>query len=228
MKQNPFAPKGSPEARIAPPPGAASREAASVGADTAPKGSPEARIAPPRGAASREAASVGADISRLMDGEVDDAEFERCVAELRSGEAMEAWVCYHVIGDSLRGAHGVSAGFASRFHSALAAEPTVLAPPRERIRASQPATFAWAVAATLAAVTVVGYTAFSMVDVPPTAIAKAREAATMRAGQVRPPADVASEYLLAHQEFSPAMVIQSGAPYLRSATATAVEPSRKP
>jgi sigma-E factor negative regulatory protein RseA len=166
-------------------------------------------------------------ISRLMDGEVDDAEFERCVAELRSGEAMETWMCYHVIGDSLRGAHGISAHFSARFRTALAAEPTVLAPQRERIRASQPATFAWAVAASIAAATVVGWTAFSMVDVPPNAIAKAREASTMRAAQVKPQADVASEYLLAHQEFSPAMVIQSGAPYLRAATATAIEPQQK-
>jgi hypothetical protein len=62
----------------------------------------------------------------------------------------------------------------------------------------------------------------------PNAIAKAREASTIRAAQARPQADVASEYLLAHQEFSPAMAIQSGAPYLRAATATAIEPQPKP
>jgi sigma-E factor negative regulatory protein RseA len=171
---------------------------------------------------------AGVNISCLMDGEVDDAEFELCVAELRTREARQTWICYHVIGDSLRGAHGISRGFTERFSAALAAEPTVLAPPRERVRASQPAGFAWAVAATIAAVTVVGWTAFSMVDVPPNAIAKAREAATMRAAQVRPPADVASEYLLAHQEFSPAMSFRSGAPYLRSATATSMAPAPKP
>ena len=186
----------------------------------APKGRPDAP-------------SAGADISRLMDGEVDDAEFDRCVVALRSGEAMEAWMCYHVIGDSLRSAHGISAHgvstqFSARFRAALAAEPTVLAPPKERARTSQPATFAWAVAATVAAVTVVGWTAFSMVDVPPTAIAKAREAASVRAAQVKPQADVASEYLLAHQEFSPAMAIQGGAPYLRAATATLAEPQPRP
>ena len=192
----------------------------------APNGSPEARIAAPPGAASE--ASVRANISRLMDGEVDDAEFERCVVELRAGEAMATWTCYHVIGDALRGtqpiaAHAVSTQLSARLRSALAAEPTVLAPPR--VRKSEPATFAWAVAATIAAVTVVGWTAFSMVDVPPNAIAKARETATVRAAQVKPQADVASEYLLAHQEFSPAMAIQS-APYLRAATATALEPAR--
>jgi len=199
----------------------------------APEGLPAARRPTPSGAVNGEATSMGANISRLMDGEVDDVEFERCVKELRSGEAMEAWMCYHVIGDSLRGAHGisaqgVSAQFSARFRTALAAEPTVLAPARERIRSSQPATFAWAVAATIAAVTVVGWTAFSMVDVPPTAVAKAREAASVRAAQVRPQVDVASEYLLAHQEFSPSMAIQGGAPYLRAATATSVEPSPKP
>src|SRR5690349_21643609 len=104
--------------------------------------------------------NVGANISRLMDGEVDGAEFERCVVELRGGEAMQTWMCYHVIGDSLRGSHGISSGFSARFRTALAAEPTVLAPQqRERAR-SQPATFAWAVAASIAAVTVVGWTAF--------------------------------------------------------------------
>ena len=161
-------------------------------------------------------------ISRLMDGEIDDAEFERCVAELKSEEAMGTWICYHVIGDQLRGSRCMSKHFSVRFKAVLAAEPTVLAPPPPRVR-TQPATFAWAVAATMAAVTVVGYTAFSMVEVPPTGVAKAREATTVRA-QARAPADVPTEYLLAHQEYSPAMAIQGGGPYLRAATATAAEP----
>jgi len=163
-------------------------------------------------------------ISRLMDGELDEAEFERCCAQLKSQDAMAVWTSYHVIGDHLRGtpvgkAHG--AAFTARVSAALAAEPTVLAPPPPRAKGAQPATFAWAVAATLAAVTVVGWTAFSMVDVPPTAIAKAREAATVRAASVGAPAsDGPNEYLLAHQEYSPLALQGSGA-YLRSAAATA-------
>ena len=46
-------------------------------------------------------------ISRLMDGELGDDEFERCIGSLKSDDAMQTWVCYHVIGDQLRGAHGV-------------------------------------------------------------------------------------------------------------------------
>jgi sigma-E factor negative regulatory protein RseA len=168
-------------------------------------------------------------ISRLMDGEVDPAEFERLCVELKSPEALGTWVCYHVIGDQLRGAHAVTPHFATRFCAALAAEPTVLAPPHfsqqpHHGRAAQVATVAWAAAATLAAVTVVGWTAFSMVDAPPTAVAKAREATTVRAAQIKPPADIPADYLLAHEEYSPSMVIQGGAPYLRAVAVTGNEP----
>mgnify|MGYP003694233269 CR=1 FL=1 len=70
-------------------------------------------------------------ISRLMDGELDDVEFERCCDELKADGAMQAWVCYHVIGDQLRGAHGVSRrdspracrGAGGRAHGARACPP---------------------------------------------------------------------------------------------------------
>jgi sigma-E factor negative regulatory protein RseA len=164
-------------------------------------------------------------ISRLMDGELDDVEFERLCAELKTDGALQTWVCYHAIGDHLRGTHGVAPGFARRFAATLAAEPTVLAPAAGRAsRQSAPATFAWAVAATLAAVTVVGWTAFSMVDAPPLAVAKAREASTVRVAQVKPAGDVPSEYLVAHQEYSPASAIQGGGTYLRAAAASGLPP----
>jgi len=167
-------------------------------------------------------------ISRLMDGEVDTQEFERICAELKTPDALETWVCYHVIGDQLRGARGVSARFSTRFCAALATEPTVLAPQSTRSgqhgRTAQVATAAWAVAATLAAVTVVGWTAFSMVDAPPTAVARAREAATVRAAQVKPAGDIPADYLIAHQEYSPSMVAQSAGPYLRAVAVAGSEP----
>lgn len=163
-------------------------------------------------------------ISRLMDGEVDYTELERCCVELKSNDAVVTWVCYHVIGDHLRGSGGHSPRLAARVRAALAAEPTVLAPPSRVHAPAQPATFAWAVAATLAAVTVVGWTAFSMVEAPPNAVAKAREAATVRAAQVKPPADVPADYLVAHQEYSPAAVIQGSGSMLRAVATTPPEP----
>ena len=137
-------------------------------------------------------------ISRLMDGEVDDA---RIRALLRGAEVAEArcsaWVCYHVIGDQLRGAHGVSRGV----RRALLPRRWRPSPRCSRLarrtapRTAQAATFAWAVAATLAAVTVVGWTAFSMVDV---AAHRRRQGArgghgARRAGQAA--GDVPADYL---------------------------------
>lgn len=163
-------------------------------------------------------------ISRLMDGEVDPQEFDRICGEMTSPDAMSTWACYHVIGDQLRGARGVSPRLTTRFCAALAAEPTVLAPGAQRGRPAKVATAAWAVAATLAAVTVVGWTAFSMVDTPPTAIAKAREAATVRAAQLKPLTDLPADYLIAHQEYSPSVAIQGMGPYLRAVAVTGNEP----
>jgi sigma-E factor negative regulatory protein RseA len=167
-------------------------------------------------------------ISRLMDGEVEPQEFDRICGEMKAPDAMATWVCYHVIGDQLRGAHGVSTRFSTRFCALLAAEPTVLAPQSAsaaaRGRTTQVATAAWAVAATLAAVTVVGWTAFSMVDAPPTAVARAREAATVRAAQAKPLPDLPSDYLIAHQEYSPSTAIQGMGPYMRAVAVTGNEP----
>ncbi len=168
-------------------------------------------------------------ISRLMDGEVESVEFEQICGAMKSPDALRTWACYHMIGDHLRGSRGQGARdpspqFAERICLALSAEPTILAPASSRPRSTQVATMAWAVAATLAAVTVVGWTAFSLVDAPPTAVARAREAATVRAAQVKPAGDVPPDYLIAHQEYSPSMVGQGAGPYMRAVVVTGSEP----
>lgn len=157
------------------------------------------------------------DISRLMDGEGDDAAAERVCRGAADGKSLATWACYHVIGDALRGSTTPTPGFAARFAAKLAAEPAVLAPQR---RVTHPATWAWAAAATVAAVTVVGMTALSLTESPATAIAKAREAASVRADQVRPQA-LPADYLLAHQEYSPATAMQGVGPYVRAVAAPA-------
>jgi sigma-E factor negative regulatory protein RseA len=158
-------------------------------------------------------------ISRLMDGEVDAQEMDAVCATLASDAAMAVWSCYHTIGDALRGETAVTRSVVPAVARQLAHEPTVVAP---RIRAtapSGPAAWLWAVAATLAAVTVVGYTAYSMIDEAPAGFAKAREAGTMSAAQIRA-LTVPADYLLAHQEYAPANALQSVGPYLRDAAAT--------
>jgi sigma-E factor negative regulatory protein RseA len=161
-------------------------------------------------------------ISRLMDGEVEDTEVEIVCGQLQRPDAVATWVCYHVIGDTLRGGATVTPGFADRFAARFASEPTVIAPGAQR---SRPLPVAWAVAASVAAVSVVGWIAYVTFDTSPTAIAKAREAATVRAAQVRPPA-VPLDYLLAHREYSPTAPIEGIGPGLR--TASAINPVIRP
>lgn len=157
------------------------------------------------------------DLSRLMDGDLDDDEAGRVIGECRHAGALEAWRCYQVIGDTLRGAPPGRPGFEARMAAALAAEPTVLAPRR---RQHPVATWAWAAAASVAAVTVVGWTALSLTESPGTAIAKAREAGAITRVDVRPQA-LPQDYVLVHQEYSPATALQGVSPYLRAVAAPA-------
>jgi sigma-E factor negative regulatory protein RseA len=149
-----------------------------------------------------------------MDGDVETSELDIVCGGLNRPDTMTAWACYHMIGDALRGSETICAGFSDRFAERFAAEPTVLAP--QRRAAPDVATWAWGAAATLAAVTVVGWTAMSLVGETPAAVAKAGEASAVRAARVRP-STVPADYLLAHQEYSPAATIQGGGPYMRAA-----------
>ncbi len=158
---------------------------------------------------------MGEDISRLMDGELEGAEVDHACSRLRQPDAMATWVCYHVIGDALRGSASPSPGFSRRFAATLAAEPTVLAPRRQP---SRPATYAWAAAAGVAAVSLVGWVAFGTMQAEPPALARAGDAGSVRVGQMRPNV-IPAEYMMAHQEFSPTTQIQGVGPNFRSAVA---------
>jgi negative regulator of sigma E activity len=110
------------------------------------------------------------EVSLLVDGELDADRVERVCRGLRAPAAVETWVCYHVIGDALRGQCKPIGGFAARFAAKLEGEPTVLAPQRAR---PAPAAVALAIAATVAAVGVVGWIALTTMPAPTEAIATA-------------------------------------------------------
>jgi len=155
------------------------------------------------------------EISLFMDGELDAERVEGVCAGMRDADGVSTWVCYHVIGDALRGSGAGGPGFSTRFQKLLADEPTVLAPPRQR---TAPTAVAWAAAATVAAVSVVGWVALTTMSAPPTAVATAKRAAVIRAADARPVVD--NEYLLVHQEYSPTVAIQGVRPYLRAVAAS--------
>jgi sigma-E factor negative regulatory protein RseA len=163
-------------------------------------------------------------ISELMDDELDDLQARQQWQRLKQdGGLVECWHTFHLIGDALRGESGLSQDFTRRMASRLAQEPTVLAP--RRSPAKRAMTYALSAAASLSAVALVGWVAFSnnpalapsevaQAPTPPAATAPAEQLASV------PSDGKMNEYLMAHQEFSPSTTLQGVAPYIRSVSTT--------
>ena len=153
-------------------------------------------------------------ISALMDGELEGRAAEEAIESLRGeGEALESWRMYHLISDGMRDSRLLSAGLTARVSERLAAEPTVLAP--GRLPGRTPAQrFAYAAAASVAAIGLVSWLAFGpQQQVAKEPIAKIETPITPVTVQLT---SSANDYLLAHQGFSPRVSLQGITPYVRT------------
>jgi sigma-E factor negative regulatory protein RseA len=133
-------------------------------------------------------------ISAFMDGEVGDDEVAAQVARLKQDPALrERWDAYHLIGDAMRGNAGLAGqdAFMARFGTALAQEPTVLAPkaPVHRDKAYK---VALSLAASVAGIAVVGWLAISNPFGP------AQQDTVARNEVVKPDNGAVNDYLTAH------------------------------
>jgi sigma-E factor negative regulatory protein RseA len=163
-------------------------------------------------------------ISALMDGELDERAAGDAIERLRTrSEALDTWRLYHLISDGMRDTRLLSAGFAARVGGRLAAEPTVLAPvslpgrtPVQR--------FAFAAAASVAAVALVGWLALAPQPELSRPLAQAQPASAPQVNVPLPRA--AQDYLLAHQGFSPRVSLQGMAPYVRTVADRSDEPGK--
>jgi len=172
-------------------------------------------------------------ISELMDGELDGRSAGELLGTLsRDGEGAEAWRTYHLIGDAMRGTAPLSEGFAARVAWKLADEPSVLAPGRGREK-MRPEPRRWftlsAVAASFAAVALVGWLAFApQPGVSPAAVpvAQVQKPEAAPAPSIVPLPAAANDYLLAHQGFSPRILLQGMTPYVRTVSEQTVEPRK--
>jgi sigma-E factor negative regulatory protein RseA len=163
-------------------------------------------------------------ISALMDGELDERQAQHEFVRLeRNGELRHKWNTFHLIGDALRGERLLLTDIAGVLGERLLQEPTVLAPRRRAVR--KLATYALSAAASVAAVALVGWLALStqstreeVAMAPPAVVLPAALPAAAPVAQVAsvPDEGRASEYLLAHQAFSPSTAIQGVVPYIRS------------
>ena len=154
-------------------------------------------------------------ISEFMDGELDDRAAGGLIEALgRDNEARDAWRIYHLIGDTLRDSTLLSAGFTARVARQLAAEPTVVAPARLQ---PQPRTW-YALAASVAAVALVGWLAFAPQQSPVAPVAQQQAPATVVQAKpaLVPLPSGTNDYLLAHQAYSPRVSLQGMAPYVRT------------
>lgn len=98
-------------------------------------------------------------ISALVDGELDEQERHAAVdALLSQSDARKSWGRYHLIGDALRRSlpHTIDNGFSARVMAALEDEPTVLAPRARPLSHLGQRLAGLAVAASVAAVAVLG------------------------------------------------------------------------
>ena len=169
-------------------------------------------------------------ISQLMDGELDEREARLEIRRLGADERLvQVWHTYHLIRDVLRDDLRIGSDFESRLRQQLEAEPTVVAP--HTPFASRVVRHTLPLAATVAAVAVVGWLALSSPPQPAPPPIAAHPASDLGAKE---PARLASgsasgemgDYLLAHREFSPTTAIQGVASYVHTVSNEDRDPAR--
>jgi sigma-E factor negative regulatory protein RseA len=164
-------------------------------------------------------------LSALIDGEVQSDGLSAHLSRLKTDtELREAWDIYHLIGDALRG--DLSPGFSRRVAARLSDEPTVLAPQKEITPARRLAWYAMSAAASVAAVSLVVWTALPalhsdsqlVLDRVATETEGLVTASSAPVAEIRPIVSAAEveNYLFAHQPYSHASAMQGVAPYART------------
>ena len=153
------------------------------------------------------------EISTLMDGELFEDEAEGLLNQIkRDSDAHKDWEIYHLIGDVLRQPEHIHCDLSAKVRERMQDEPVVLAP-RGRAVKQKMRTVALSAAASLAAVGVVAW--MSAQIAPETFPQMAMQQAALRPAslQIKPRS---SDYLMAHQEFSPSTDMSGGAAYIRT------------
>jgi sigma-E factor negative regulatory protein RseA len=167
-------------------------------------------------------------ISELMDGELPRRESKRQIVRLeRDPQLSERWDTYHLIRDTLRREVDLGATFTRRVRACLEHEPVVIAP-HTRI-GYRMARYTLPMAAAVAGVTVVAWLALTEAPTGASTTLAERAAAPAPSAPaiMRAAANGGtSDYLVAHQEFSPRTAMQGVASYARTVTAGEATPGQ--
>lgn len=153
------------------------------------------------------------EISVLMDGEMFEDEADVLLDRLkRHPESNRDWATYHLIGDVLRQPDHINRDFMAAFHERMQAEPTILAPRRRQQQRIKE--YALSAAASVMALALVVWLSMQVGQEPAPQMASLQQQ-----NMLRPVAFHASDYLMAHQEFSPSADVQGAATYIHSVAA---------
>jgi len=150
-------------------------------------------------------------LSALTDNEIDLADAEHLLASMQSNSpAAEAWSRYHLIGDAMRGTPMLSADFKDKLMAKIDMEPTVLAPNAAWLKSATQSEkpqgkgagqqIAWSMAASFAAILVVGFMVLQTQVADPSLNANL---ASADASIETTAAYIPAEYLTAHQSSAP-------------------------
>lgn len=152
-------------------------------------------------------------ISALMDGELCNEEAELILGKIKRNPASrQDWASYHLIGDILRQPDIISSDISHAVFRQLQSEPTVLAPRSKREKG-----ISYFAMSAVASIMAVAFLAWLSVQLEATAVhqqAKQFSAEMQIAGS--PVNEAVNDYLLAHQEFSPASDVRGAASYIRA------------
>jgi sigma-E factor negative regulatory protein RseA len=174
-------------------------------------------------------------ISELMDGELPPRESKHQIGRLKTDQRLtESWDTYHLIRDTLRREGELGPGFARRVRASLEREPVLIAP---HTRVSyRMVRYTLPMAAAVAGVAVVAWLALSG-DAPldtsqtlaqgtPTAAIAVVPASEQQAPLAASAGGWTTDYLVAHQEFSPRTAMQGVASYARTVSTDDVNRGR--
>ncbi len=156
-------------------------------------------------------------ISALMDGELFEDEAENFLGQVKNDPSVRKnWAVYHLIGDVLRQPEHIHCDLSAKVRERLVDEPTVMAPRSHAVKQKM-RTFALSAAASL---TAVGVVAWMSMQISPEAVPRmAMQQAAVQPVSMQIKTNT-NDYLIAHQEFSPSMAMNSSASYVRTVSFT--------
>ena len=170
-------------------------------------------------------------LSALMDDELDEYVIDGELDRIKDDpQRSEAWATYHMIGDVLRGHIDPVPGIEQRVGVMLANEPTVLAPKSWKAnRVAQRVVLP--LAASVCGIAVVAWLALSsnsvispasnlasndVIDSATRLVQQSGASRSEESAADGSEAEDMSEYLMAHQQFSPSTTMQGVVPYVRT------------